>query len=434
MEIRPSMGMATASMGMMRPPEMVQDSVAEPQESFASSGSPVRVIVQHQDKAKLEELRKAILANNPDNAIASELPLINGFVAELSPGSDGSVMPSLFKSKDEGLAITLDQEMGISDVDVENLQTQFEPLTTAPNVKLGVDELHQQGITGKGTTICVIDTGIAPHPDIKDRIIGFKDFVNGKTEPYDDVGHGTHCAGIAAGDGRSSDGKFVGVAPEANIVGVKVLGCGGQGNTSDIVKGIQWAVRHRKEYGIDVINLSIGGPVQITRWLDPVAMAVQVANRAGIVTVVAAGNSGDHAGTIESPGNARSAITIGALQDNGTETHSDDGVAFFSSRGPTKYDKLEKPDLVAPGVDITSLSNEGNSYKQMSGTSMATPFVAGVAAMMRQVQPKIKPGQVKSLLMNTAAQFDYMVDRHAQGAGIIDPLKSLQGASELKKH
>lgn len=439
MEIRPTMTspMYTGSTNAASVAPAAAENNAPSEVFTSSSNAPVSLIIQHEDASKLDELRKSILAQNPNNHITAELPLIGGFAVEVTPDANG-VLPNLSNAVGEGGSVFLDQAIGIPEGEMKEMEDTFKPLMDNANVTLGVDTLHEKGITGKGTCICVIDTGIAPHPDVKDRIIGFKDMINDRTEPYDDQGHGTHCAGIVAGDGTSSEGKFKGVAPEAKLVGVKVLGANGSGSFSGIIKGIQWAVENKEKYDIDVISMSLGGYVQKSYKDDPVCQAVEAAIAAGVTTVIAAGNEGPSAGTIGTPGNAPNALTIGAMDDKGTVDRSDDTIARFSSRGNTRIDHLDKPDIIAPGVNITSLSNKGNGYVSMSGTSMATPFAAGVAALMHQVKPGISPAQCKSLLMKTADKLTppegptiggtpkqgYGIDH--QGAGVIDPVESVE--------
>jgi len=279
------------------------------------------------------------------------------------------------------------------------------------------------GYTGKGITVAVVDTGIYPHPDLTEpanRIIGFKDFVNKKTSPYDDCGHGTHVAGIIAGNGGKSNGQYKGVAPEANLVGVKDLDNTG-GRSSDVIAGIQWVVQNKATYNIKVINLSLGAPATQSYATDPLSQAAGAAWDAGLVVVAAAGNNGPAAGTINTPGINAHIITVGAVDDRGTVDTKDDVIAGFSSRGPT-IDGLTKPDLVAPGVNITSLASETsylpkknsgpggkpgkaaqaepqekpaqttitNYYVTMSGTSMATPMVAGTAALILEKNPSFR--------------------------------------------
>ncbi len=430
MEIRPTtatpVSTGAANTGAARPAAEKQ-----PQETFVSSnGGPVNLIIQHEDKGKLESLKASILARNPENQVTAELPLINGFAVQVTPGKDGTILPDLSKVAGTGTSISLDQKIGIPEGEMPEVVDTFRPLMDNANQTLGVDKLHAKGITGKGVTVCVIDTGIAQHPDVKDRIIGFMDMVNGRTEAYDDQGHGSHCSGIVAGSGVSSEGKFKGVAPEASLVGVKVLDAQGSGSFSNVIKGIQWAVENKEQFSIDVISMSLGGRASQSAENDPVAQAVEAAHAAGITTVVAAGNEGPRGGTIGTPAIAPNIITVGAQDDKGTLTREDDGLAYFSSRGPTTVDKLTKPDILAPGVNITSLSNRGDGYVSMSGTSMATPFAAGVAALMHQVKPEISPSQVKEVMMQNADSLPPVngkpLDANQQGKGVVDPIQNVE--------
>lgn len=204
--------------------------------------------------------------------------------------------------------------------------------------------------TGKGVTIAVIDTGVHPHPDLQDRLLGQVDFVSGRTIPYDDNGHGTHVAGDAAAAGMI-DERFKGPAPDAKILSLKVLGADGSGATSNIIKAIQFAIENKDRMGIRVINMSLGHTARKDYENDPVNQAVQAAHEAGIVVVAAAGNEGPGRKTIAAPGDSPFALTVGAADDNNTDDPSDDTMAEFSSRGPTPGG-LQKPDLVAPGVSI----------------------------------------------------------------------------------
>lgn len=398
MEIRPTQATPAAAGSSSAAGAARAESAATPQDAFLQGdGQPVKLIIQHQDAAKLAEMKAAILARSPQNHVTAELPLINGFAVEIAPDSSG-VLPDLTKvAKD--VKVHLDGEISIPPGETED---PFAPLMDNANVSLGVDKLWAKGITGKDVVVCVIDTGIAPHPDLRNKIVGFHDVVNGRAEPYDDQGHGTHVAGITAGDGTASQGRYKGVAPEAKLVGVKVLDGNGSGSFSDVIKGIQWAVENKDTHKINVINMSLGGGVREGYKDDPVAQAVEAAEAAGITPVIAAGNSGPRAGTIGTPAHAEHVITVGALDDRGTPERTDDQIARFSSRGPTRVDKLDKPDILAPGVNITAADSRGDGYRSLSGTSMATPFAAGVAALMIQAKPGITPEQVKQLMIKTA--------------------------------
>ena len=292
------------------------------------------------------------------------------------------------------------------------------------------DQLQENDLTGKDVTIAVIDTGIYPHGDLEGRIIGFKDFVGNQTNPYDDNGHGTHCAGDAAGNGAASGGEYKGPAPDANLVGVKVLNRNGAGSLSTVIEGIEWCIQNRSAHNINVLSLSLGADATESAEDDPVVRAVDAAWENGMVVCVAAGNSGPEEQTIGSPGISPKVITVGAADDNNTTDRSDDTVADFSSRGPT-IDGLVKPDLLTPGVNIISLrapnsfldktnkvARVGSDYISLSGTSMATPICAGVVAQLLQSDPDLTPDEIKQKLME--ASEDLGQPPNTQGSGYLN--------------
>ncbi|HEX6593693.1 MAG TPA: S8 family peptidase, partial [Bacillota bacterium] len=301
---------------------------------------------------------------------------------------------------------------------------------------------NETELTGKGVTAAVIDTGIYPHEDLDGRIIDFVDFINGRTEPYDDHGHGTHCAGDIAGNGQASSGLYKGPAPEANLVGVKVLNSMGAGSLETVMKGVEWCLQYNEENpsdSIDIISMSLGSTAQRfnDEEDDPMVRIVNEAWATGIIVCVAAGNEGPESQTIASPGISRQVITVGALDDNRTEnTREDDDVASFSSRGPTIYG-IEKPDILAPGVHIISLRSPQSfldklqktnrvdtDYFVLSGTSMATPICAGIVALIRQHRPDATPDEVKEFIRSGA---DLWTDRdpNVYGAGYINGEQSV---------
>ena len=214
--------------------------------------------------------------------------------------------------------------------------------------------------------------------------------------------HATHVAGIIAGNGYSSRGKYVGVAPKANILAIKALDENGGGSSSKIIEAISYIIDTKDKYNTKIINLSIGTPANNTCDKDPLCRAVEKAVKAGLVVVAAAGNSGPERGTILSPGTSRNAITVGAVDDKRTIDPSDDTIAPFSSRGPT-LEGLTKPDLLAPGVSINSLSNTKlDGYSALSGTSMATPVVSGAVALILNKYGDLKPQMVKNMLLESS--------------------------------
>lgn len=294
------------------------------------------------------------------------------------------------------------------------------------NKTIRTDIAKDYNITGKDITIAVIDTGLAPHVDLfrpTNRILYFKDIVNNRTKLYDDNGHGTHVSGIIAGNGYSSKEKYKGIAPLSNLVIVKALDSSGSGSTSDIVSAIQWVIDNKDVYDIKILNLSLGTPVSSDNSYSPLRVAVEEAIKAGITVICAAGNSGPSRGSILCPGNSPSAITVGAVDDNKTPEISDDFIANFSSRGPTK-EGFKKPDIVAPGVDIMSISNKNPSgYSSLSGTSMATPIITGACALLYEKYGDLNPKTVKNMLMNSCSNIGF--SQNEQGAGIINLEKLL---------
>lgn len=296
------------------------------------------------------------------------------------------------------------------------------------NHVIGADSVRLQlGLMGDGILIGVIDTGIDYlHPDLGGgigpsyKVVGGYDFVNSDTDPMDDHDHGTHVAGIIAADGAS----LTGVAPHAKLLALKALGQDGSGSSSWVIAAINYGVdpdgNPTTDDGVDVLNLSLTDPFGSPD--DPMSQAINNATVAGVVCVVAAGNSGPSYMTVGSPASAKLAITVGATDNN-------DLLAGFSSRGPTRITYDLKPDIVAPGVGITS-AKRGGGYVSFSGTSMATPHVAGAAALLLQQDSTLSPLDVKAKLLNTS--MDLTLNPFAQGAGRLNVLKAARTKSELR--
>lgn len=278
--------------------------------------------------------------------------------------------------------------------------------------------VKKTGLTGKMVTVAVLDTGVYPHADLiypTNRIIAWADFINNKTAPYDDNGHGTHVAGIIAGNGAASLGKYRGMAPEANLAVIKVLDKNGNGSLSAIIEGIDWCIRNKVKYNIRIINLSFGAVAQDSYRTDLLCRATSKAWESGIVVCTAAGNSGPEVGTVNTPGINPRIITVGNLDHRGTVIY-DDELHPTSSRGPTR-DKIKKPDLIAPGTNIISL-RAGGGYRSLTGTSMAASLVSGAVALILEKEPKLRPDQVKRILTKNARKIDSTVNE--QGAGVIN--------------
>jgi len=289
---------------------------------------------------------------------------------------------------------------------VEDLGATIQ-LQTSANAT-GAGSLLDAGYNGSGITVAVIDTGIdQSHADLQGKVAKQYDFVNNDDNATDDNGHGTHVAGIVA-----ANGDIRGVAPGASLQAVKVCDSSGSCPTSTIIAGMEWAV----ENGAQIASVSIGGQLEMNDGTNPVSLAADAAVARGLIVVIAAGNGGPGTGTISYPGDARQVITVGAANDAGTVSQSDDFVAPFSNRGPSDFGRVD-PDVVAPGVSINS-TQMGGGYVVQGGTSMATPHVSGAAALLLQARPGLTPAQVRRLLMLTSN--DLGAHTFAQGAGEIN--------------
>lgn len=306
----------------------------------------------------------------------------------------------------------------------------------ADEVWAGSADVH--ALSGAGVSIAVIDSGMDPtHAALKGRIVATQDFTGG--DGVDKYGHGTHVAGIIAGAQVSTpDGlDYRGIAYGAQLVNLRVLDGSGAGSVADVVEAIDWAVKHREQYKIRVINLSLGAPVLQPYADDPMCEAVERAARAGILVVTSAGNSGRTTdgktvlGSITSPANSPHAFAVAALDTHGTADRSDDTLEPYSSRGPTPYDLLIKPDVAAPGHHIVSaeaanaylpatypthhVTGQGpNAYIQLSGTSMAAAVVSGAAALLFEERDALRPWDARAALQLTAT---FMPDAGLIGAG-----------------
>lgn len=275
-----------------------------------------------------------------------------------------------------------------------------------------------------GITIAMLDTGIAFHPDFDNRIIAFRDFVNGRPEAYDDSGHGTHVAGCMCGSGKLSEGKYKGISPESRLVVGKVLDYKGDGIIENMAVGIEWVLKNRKKYDIRILNISIGmGESADKDRMNALLELVDEAWRCGLVVVCAAGNAGPKPMTISPLGARKRVITVGC-HEGGYFGNREHLCESYSGRGPSTYE-MKKPDIVAPGTDIIScnafLEKRGwryrNAYVAKSGTSMATPIVSGAIALLLQKYPFYSNEQVKRKLQNTAR--DLKEPWNKQGFGML---------------
>ncbi|MFP4497305.1 MAG: S8 family serine peptidase [Vulcanimicrobiota bacterium] len=416
-------------------------------------------------KAKVDTDTMAKELSKKGVEVDSKLDVISGVTAKIKP-EDAE------KLKEQGFVIFDDSERQlIPDMPkVLNATPGAKPwdMPKIEDVKwTQAGDLHKQGITGKGQVVAVIDSGYN-HPEKK--LVAWKDVVDGSPEPVDPNGHGTHVAG-----------DVIKTAPEANIIGIRVMGGNGTGKTSDIVKGIQWAIDNKEKHNIDTINMSLGGPPDgWPHYFSPINTAVEKAVEKGITVVAAAGNSGPNAHTIGAPADSPHALSVGSALNP-------EKVSDFSSRGPTD-DKLVKPDIMAPGEYITSWAVPGSqmdkiattveTHRRMTpaqlrklfvakpdlmkalglpedllqkddaglekttktslppmykptpdtiagpGTSFASPEVAGIVAGLKQAHPKATPQEIKDALMKTAKNMGAHYSNMDQGAGFVQADKA----------
>lgn len=368
----------------------------------------IELIVENNLSLEDENILKSIVN------IKYKIPLINAIVIEI----DENNLDSL-------------KELKCLKTVFQNTHITMQMDTARKTVNANI--VQENGYTGKGIGIAILDTGISPNNDFlypQNRILAFKDLINNKAKPYDDNGHGTHVAGIAGGSGINSNGKYRGIAPDCNFIGVKVLNNEGKGNASDVLAGLQWVMDNKEKYNIKVANLSIG--TSNTSSNDPLVKAVENMWDRGVIITIAAGNDGPKKHTISSPAISRKVITIGASDDNITANVWGNNLINFSGRGPT-LECIVKPDILAPGVNIisclsNSVSKQSNeivdkNYFSLSGTSMSTPIVSGAIALLLEKYKDLKPDDVKLMLKKCCKNLH--LPKNQQGWGLLDVYKLL---------
>lgn len=362
--------------------------------------------------------------------VIDEFDLVDAFVARLKPHQ----------------IEVLSRHTGVLQIEPQQV---LRPKMDTARVGFGVDEaVLDFGVTGSmdgsasyskdDAVIAIIDTGIdTGHIDLDgDKVLAFQDCASNSgcvsATPTDTLGHGTHVASIAAGEGQANP-NMKGVAPGAALVGLKVFPSTGEAPDSWIINAIEWVVTSSATYGIEVINMSLGG-FGCSDGTDLLSMEVDQATLAGIAVFVAGGNEGPDACTIASPGAARRAITVGAMADPGdAEGFESPGfsLADFSSRGPTEDGRI-KPDFIAAGSDIrAALVDTSANYTVASGTSMATPFAAGVAALMLSADPTLTPSGIKDFMTSTAQDWGPPGPDNEYGNGRLDAHAAIKAASGL---
>jgi serine protease AprX len=394
-----------------------------------AASSDATHIVQLRADVSLAQGRTAVRAAGGE--VTGELSIIRGLAVQLSPGARRRLAhdPSIAAI---GINAAIRSQVDRPDA---NLAANYPGSVFAPQA--------WRTATGTGVGVAVIDTGIdGTLPDFSDasgasRVVASVVTNPDARTPRDTYGHGTHVAGIIAGDGRQRAfddpvrGRYVGIAPDANLIAIKASDDAGRGTILDAIYGLQFAVDHKDLYNIRVVNLSLSSTVAQSYRTDPLDAAVESAYFHGILVVAAAGNRGaaDDA-TDYSPGNDPFALSVGAVDDHGTTERGDDTVTDWSSTGSTQ-DGIMKPELAAPGAHIVSTLAHGSafaelcptcivddSYMRLGGTSMAAPVAAGTAALLFQLHPEWTPDQVKSTLIETARDVSGGVNEVNAGAAV----------------
>lgn len=396
------------------------------------SGVQVQVIVQYTPSTQLNcsgiiGLLDCVVNDvvKIGGTVLSQVPIVNGLVAVLD-------LNGILQLSNQPNVVYISKDRAVT------------PFLNNAAAAINAPAAWKSGYTGAGIGVALIDSGVNSHPDLQTgilpipRVVYNQSFVSGNSSASDQYGHGTHIAGLIAGDGLSSTGiayskTFNGIAPGAKIVNLRVLDQNGAATDSEVIAAISKAISLKSTYNIRVMNLSLGRAVFESYKLDPLCQAVEKAWKSGIVVVVAAGNNGryqatDGYATVTAPGNDPYVITVGAMKPMGTPTRTDDLIASYSSKGPTVIDHVVKPDIVAPGNLLVSTetpnttlystetsnlvplsyymlggsSSPSKVYFTLSGTSMATGVVSGAVADLLQARPSLTPDQVKARLMKTA--------------------------------
>jgi serine protease AprX len=399
--------------------------------------STVSVIVQKLARNSGVEARVAALGGK----VTRDLSIINAFSAQVPARNVAEL------AKTQGVRwVSLDAPMvetgrtgpcAAPCIDATNLQSVYPQAVGANNLWNTASYLQ-----GQGVGVAVVDSGVnATHPDLQGRITAQVKFMETPQDMSDMYGHGTHVAGIIAGNGTASGGRYIGIAPKANLVNVKVSDDQGASTASSVVAGLQWVLENKNRYNIRVVNLSLNSSVDQSYNVDPLDAAVEVLWFNKIVVVVSAGNQGRNA--LFPPANDPFVITVGAADNKGTVALKDDSLASFSSSARTE-NRVVKPDLVAPGVDLISTFSSDASkialnhtdhkvtgfpgsqyYFRMSGTSMSAPVVSGAVALLLQDEPNLTPDQVKYRLTTTTRR----MSGNGAGAGQLDVNAAVNGTS-----
>lgn len=423
--------------------------VINPTDDMAQTAGPAEDYFEYGQGDLTRDRRVPVLITFPENVKSTcpkqtacphiktderlELPLINGFSTYVEPKN----LQSLAAFFPDGTSLTLNNKVKYPELpQLMANESDDVPQGGAGRVERlpNIEKVWERGFRGEGQKIVVIDSGVHPHADLKDKVVEWVDFSREKKKRMeDDYGHGTHVAGVAAGSGTKSNGEISGIAPDADVVGLRIT------TKAEAIKALQWCVENKERLDLSVVNMSLGEVARRGHKFDPWAVAVAKASEAGLTVVVAAGNEGPEPGSISTPGIHPSAITVGAYDSKGTPELEDDTVWRKSSQGPT-IDGLQKPDVLAPGVaifgplapnshlDSQALPHRGNDYFAISGTSQATPMIAGLIAILKEANPDLDTEAIRGILKQSSGEAPIhptLGTPAPDGAGLVDAEKAL---------
>ncbi|HEY4001820.1 MAG TPA: S8 family serine peptidase [Candidatus Xenobia bacterium] len=403
-----------------------------------SNDGRLAFMVSVENQKQLDALRRQ-LGKDKSTHIVGSLSPVPGLIAEVPVAQASDFVHGLPKHTHVFVDTTIDFDDGdAANVPGHSAKPHTSPWPVDVDRKvMGLDQVWKDGYTGQGVTVAVIDSGLVVGPDLKHAYKGFVDMEKGKKEPFDDFGHGTHIAGLIAGDGTRSHHRILGAAPDAGIVGVRIT------TEDEAIAGLRWVMANKNKLGIRVVNMSLGETATVPWQKDVWAQACEDAIKAGLIVVVAAGDEGPTAGTIDTPGYDPNVITVGALDDHHSTDHAQHAVYDDSSRGPT-LGGLHKPDVLAPGAlvwgplvvgskkDQADKPHIGSSYIALSGSSQSTALVSGLIADILQANPSLTQAQVLSILRGTADP--YLKDGpDAQGAGVVNGPAAIKAALALRQ-
>lgn len=389
--------------------------------SAVSAGPSTSVIVLGDSAGEV-----SAAVTNAGGSVTMPLELVDGVVAEVT----GEARAVLRRHEDVH-SVTPNRQL-----EVQSSSYEDGPAANH-NVSTGAAPAHSQGLDGSGVGIALLDTGVADHPDLEGRIAAAADLTSDHTFG-DEYGHGTFMAGLIAGTGASSRGRYTGVAPGAHIMSVKISGADGTMSLGQVLYGLQLIDSSKETYGIRVVVIALSSPA--VTGPDPLVLAVERLWADGLFVVVSAGNSGPDVGTITSPAVDPYVLTTGASNENGTGDVADDTIAPWSARGPSIYG-MTKPEIVSPGTSLVSLraagstvdasypsARVGSHYFKGSGTSMSAAVAGGAAAIVLQADPSLTPDELKGRIMGSAHEMPGAPD-HAAGKGTIDVMAALSSTA-----